>query len=71
MSLDISIDENKCIGSANCQFWAEGVFDLNDDNVAYVVDPDAQPLDKIVGAAEGCPTGAIAVVQDGQTLAGP
>lgn len=70
MSLDISIDHERCIGSANCQFWAPGVFDLNDDDKAFVVDAQAQPRDKILGAADGCPTRAITVSADGQRLAG-
>ena len=50
------------MGSGNCSFWAPGVFDLDDDGIAIVVDPAAQPDDKIVLAAQGCPTQAIAIV---------
>ncbi len=65
MALDITIDRDLCMGSGNCSFWAPGVFDLDDDGVAYVVAADAQPEDKIVLAAQGCPTQAIQVVKDG------
>ena len=56
------------MGSGNCSFWAPGVFDLGDDGIAVVLDPTAQPEDKIVLAAQGCPTQAIAVLRDGEKL---
>ena len=40
------------MGSGNCSFWAPGVFDLDDDGVAIVIDPDGAPEDKIVLAAQ-------------------
>lgn len=69
MALDITINRDTCMGSGNCAFWAPGVFDLDGDGIAVVLDPDAQPVDKIVLAAQGCPTQAITVVQDGTKLA--
>ena len=68
MALEITIDRELCMGSGNCSFWAPGVFDLDDDGIAIVVDPTAQPDDKIVLAAQGCPTQAIAIVDDGTKL---
>jgi ferredoxin len=61
VALDIRIDRDSCMGSGNCAFWAPGVFDLDDDGIAIVLDPNAAPDDKIVLAAQGCPTQAIAV----------
>lgn len=69
MSLDIVIDADKCMGSGNCSFWAPGVFELNDDGIAIVVDAAAAPEEKILLAAQGCPTQAIAVDKDGEKLA--
>ena len=69
MALDIRIDRDACMGSGNCQFWAPGVFDLDDDGIAIVVDPEAQPEDKIVLAAQGCPTQAIALYRGDEKLA--
>jgi ferredoxin len=66
MALDIRIDRENCMGSGNCSFWAPGVFDLDDDGIAVVLDPAGAPDDKIVLAAQGCPTQAIAVF-DGET----
>ena len=61
MALDIQIDRESCMGSGNCSFWAPGVFDLDDDGIAIVTDPTGAPDDKIVLAAQGCPTQAITV----------
>jgi ferredoxin len=64
VTLEISIDRDVCMGSGNCSFWAPGVFDLDDEGIAIVVDPDAAPEEKILLAAEGCPTQAITVHRD-------
>ena len=69
MALEIRIDREACMGSGNCSFWAPGVFDLDDDGVAYVVDQDACPEAKIVLAAQGCPTQAIKLLRDGEKVA--
>ena len=66
MALDIKIDRDTCMGSGNCAFWAPGVFDLDDDGIAVVLDANAADDDKIVLAAQGCPTQAIAIF-DGDT----
>jgi len=66
--IDIAINRELCMGSGNCAFWAPGVFDLDEDGIAIVVDAAAQPEDKIVLAAQGCPTQAISIVRDGERL---
>jgi ferredoxin len=68
VALEIEIDRDKCMGSGNCSFWAPDVFDLDDEGIAVVLDPEAQPEEKIVLAAQGCPTQAISVVKDGEKL---
>jgi ferredoxin len=69
VALEISIDRDVCMGSGNCSFWAPGVFDLDDDGIAVVIDPNGGPEEKIVLAAQGCPTQAIRVMKDGEKLA--
>jgi ferredoxin len=66
--LEIRIDREKCMGSGNCSFWAEGVFDLDDEGIAVVVDPTACAEEKIVLAMQGCPTQAISVTRDGEQV---
>ena len=69
MALEIEVDRELCMGSGNCSFWAPGVFDLDDDGIAVVLDPDAQPEEKIVLAAQGCPTQAITLTRAGERVA--
>lgn len=57
----IDVDRELCMGSGNCIFWAPGVFELDDDGIAVVVDPTAAPADKVALAVDGCPTKAITV----------
>ncbi|HEY1737896.1 MAG TPA: ferredoxin, partial [Acidimicrobiia bacterium] len=52
-----------------CAFWAPGVFDLDDDGIAVVLDPTAADDDKIIMAAQGCPTQAISVYRGDEKLA--
>ena len=47
------------MGSGNCSFWAPNTFDLDDDGVAIVINPDGDDASKIQNAANGCPTQAI------------
>jgi ferredoxin len=68
VALQIKIDREACMGSGNCSFWAPDVFDLDDDGVAIVLDPDAAPEEKILLAAQGCPTQAICVLKDGEKI---
>jgi ferredoxin len=69
MDLEVEIDRDVCMGSGNCVYEAPGVFELDDDGVARVLDPAAAPEDKIVDAARKCPTGAITVRRADVTLA--
>ena len=66
MALEIRINRETCMGSGNCSFWTPGVFDLDDDGIAVVLDGTAMSDDKIVLAGQGCPTQAIAIF-DGDT----
>ena len=59
--MTISIDREKCMGSGNCAFYAPETFDIGDDNLAHVLDPEGDPEEKVRLAAEGCPTQAIAL----------
>ncbi len=61
MTLRIEIDRDVCIGSANCVRLARGVFALDDEEIASVVDASAAPPDAVRRAESSCPTGAISV----------
>jgi ferredoxin len=68
VGLEVEIDRDVCMGSGNCMYTAPGAFDLDDDSIAFVVDPSGAPEDKVIAAARGCPTHAISVRRDGVTL---
>jgi ferredoxin len=68
MGLEISIDRDRCMGSGNCTLSAPGVFGLDDDGIAIVLDPNAPPEEKVVIASRGCPTQAIAITRHGEPI---
>ncbi len=68
MAIEIVVDPELCMGSGNCAFWAPGVFELDDEGISEVLSVGAQPEDKIILAAKGCPTQAISVIKDGEKL---
>lgn len=58
------VDRDVCIGSVMCVSTAPEVFELGDDGLARVVDPDAGDDDLLRDAAEGCPVQAIILEDD-------
>lgn len=63
MGLEIEIDRDTCMGSGNCTFAVPGVFALDDEGVAVVVDPGAGDEAAIEAAAANCPSKAIRIVR--------
>lgn len=57
----VEVDQQMCIGSGNCVEVAKGVFQLNDEDKAEVVDPTAQDIETLRKAEEQCPVAAILV----------
>ena len=55
----IVVDRQGCIGARSCVLVAPGVFQMDDQNYAYVVDPDSEEEDIILMAAQSCPVLAI------------
>ncbi len=68
MTIEVDIDRDRCMGSGNCVYEAVGAFDLDDDGVAMVVDPEAVDEATLLSAARNCPTQAITVRRDGVAL---
>ena len=58
--MKVTVDQDTCIGSGNCEATAPDVFEVKDGKSQVKVDtvPKGQE-DKVKEAAEGCPTGAI------------
>jgi ferredoxin len=65
MGLEVEIDRDVCMGSGNCVYEAPGAFDLDDESISFVVDPDGAAEEKVIAAARKCPTHAITVHRDG------
>jgi ferredoxin len=59
--LEITVDYNKCVGNAMCEQYAPNVFGLNDERQSYVKDPEGDPEESVIEAAENCPVSAITV----------
>lgn len=55
----IVVDPDLCIASSNCVHVAPAVFQLDEDNVSSVVDPEGASEATILEAAAACPTEAI------------
>ena len=68
--LKITVDTNVCVGNATCEILAANTFALNEDRQSKVVNPDGDPEEKVLEAAENCPVSAITVAdaETGETL---
>ncbi|HVE45355.1 MAG TPA: ferredoxin [Acidimicrobiales bacterium] len=68
MSIEVVVQQARCIGSKVCLSAAPGVFHIDYDNTAMVIDPEAATEEELLAAAKTCPTGAIRVFRDGREL---
>ena len=65
----IYVDRDICIGAAPCVTVAPGVFQMDDENKAYVVDEKAADAETILLAAQSCPVQAIFIYdEDGKQV---
>lgn len=69
MALEVRVERARCIAAQSCISAAPGVFQLDEMRISTVRDPEGEPLDAVIEAAEYCPTGAISVYRDGEKLA--
>jgi ferredoxin len=60
----IVVDRTKCIGARSCVAVAPGVFQMDDQNLAYLVDPDSEDEDTIMLAAQSCPVLAVIIYDE-------
>ncbi len=59
--VEILIDKELCISAASCVITANTVFQLDDEQKAYIVDANAEDLNVILEAAKSCPVDAITI----------
>jgi ferredoxin len=64
--LRVRVDHDICVGNAMCETFAPHTFRLNDNRQSEAVDPNGDPVEKIIEAAENCPVSAI-FVEDAET----
>jgi ferredoxin len=55
----IVVDRDACIGAAPCVVVAPGVFKMDEENKAIVIDQNAADSETILAAAHACPVQAI------------
>ena len=60
----IVVDRDACIGAAPCVTVAPGVFQLDEDNKAYIVDENGADAETILLAAQSCPVQAIIIYDE-------
>lgn len=61
----ITVDTDRCVGSAYCQRIAPATFDLGDDGIAFVLDTEAAGTDAaaVREAETACPSMAISILE--------
>jgi ferredoxin len=55
----IVVDRIKCIGARSCAAVAPGTFQMDGENLAYILDPNSEDDDTVLMAAQSCPVLAI------------
>ena len=64
MAIRIVVDRLKCISTWRCIDVAPGVFQLDEEYVSVIVNPQGAETATIVAAAEACPVEAIRVIDE-------
>jgi ferredoxin len=59
----IEIDRDVCIGTENCNRYAPGTFEVDDEGKVVQIGTDVDSNDAIRTAVESCPTGALSIVE--------
>ncbi len=60
----IEVDRVLCFGFGDCVDTAPAVFAFDDEDIAIVLDPDGDPIDDILTAAQNCPVDAIIITDE-------
>lgn len=64
-ALDIEVVRRQCTGVMTCMEQASRTFDLDEDAVAIVINPNGNSDDDILAAAKSCPMDAIVLRKKG------
>jgi ferredoxin len=67
--LRLCIDRSLCVGFGDCVDAASEAFQLDDENIVILVDPERVDRERLLKACDACPVDAITVWgEDGQQL---
>jgi ferredoxin len=67
--LRLCIDRSLCVGFGDCVDVAPEAFQLDDDNVVILVDPERVERERLLRACDACPVDAITVWdEDGRQI---
>jgi ferredoxin len=69
--LTVAVDRAECIGAGQCVVVAPRTFRLDAVMKAEVIDPQAEPLERLLEAAALCPTRAIYIARGRTSLFPP
>ena len=64
----IVIDRDLCVGFGDCVTEAPDAFDLDDDGVAILTNPEDVSWSRFLDACATCPVDAITVYEDGVAI---
>jgi len=68
--ITLRIDRTLCVGFGDCVTEAPEAFELDDEDVAVFVRPEAVERERLIAACRACPVDAITVTDaDGSQLA--
>lgn len=62
--MKIVVDRDECIGCGNCSDIAPDVFELDEEGLSKVTNPEGSDDDTIREAAESCPVDCIALFDE-------
>jgi ferredoxin len=64
MSYRILVNRELCESNAECVSLAPAVFELDDEDICVVLDPEGARSKRILLAARACPVDAITLIDD-------
>lgn len=67
----IEIDRDTCIGDQLCCSEAPNTFDVDDEGIAIVLNPEGDPPEQIMNAAKSCPVDCIFLKDESGTQVWP
>ncbi|MDZ4862320.1 MAG: ferredoxin [Gemmatimonadota bacterium] len=65
MPYKISVNRELCASNAECVSLAPDVFELDDEDLCVVIDPEGAKDQRILDAARACPVDAITLIASG------